>query len=384
MPLNASSQTADPARVRRTVLQAILLVTSAIVILWLLFALRAVLLLLAFTIIFCYLIAPLVDFFEGSVRIGRLTLRIPHTLAILIVYLLLGGAVALALEKVAPLLSDQLNAITQNMPNYAQQVDQYTKRLVALPSRYRLPQNLRQSLTDGINTTISSLWAWLQAMAVRTVRLTPYLLWFVLIPILGFFFLKDGKAISDKFLTTLPAADLRYRVAMFLKDVSETLAAYIRAQLLACLLVGSIEGTGLWLLGLPYPLVFAVAAGVFEFVPVIGPLAIGIVAVLVASFHSWQDAFAVFAFLAVFRLIHDYLIYPRLISHGVEIHPVVVILAVLCGVELGGVTGVFLSVPAAALLIVCWRHWRDLQSDRASLLVAADETPLIESLIAEE
>jgi predicted PurR-regulated permease PerM len=377
MPLNTNPSIADAARVRRLVLQVILLAAAAIVVAWLLFALRAILLLLAFTVIFCYLVAPLVGFFEGSFRVGRFAVRIPHTLAIIIVYLLLGGGLALALDKVAPMLSDQLSAFVENMPRYGRQLDEYTKQLAALPARYRLPQNLRQSLTDGMNATITGLWAWLQAMALRTVRLTPYLLWLVLIPVLGFFFLKDAKAISDKFLSTLPAADLRYRVTIFLKDVSQTLAAYIRAQLLACLIVGAIEGAGLWLLGLPYPLIFAVAAGMFEFVPVIGPLVIGVIAVLVASFHSWHDAFLVFAFLAIFRLIHDYLIYPRLISQGVEIHPVVVILAVLGGAELGGVTGVFLSVPAAALLLVCWRHWRDLQSDRASLLIGLDNSPLL-------
>jgi predicted PurR-regulated permease PerM len=258
------------------------------------------------------------------------------------------------------------------------------RSLATLPARYRLPVNWRQSLTEWLNATTLGVIEWLQGIAVRTVRLTPYLVWLVLIPVLGFFFLKDAKAISDRFILTLPAADLRYRVAIFLKDVSETLAAYIRAQLIACGIVGVIEGSGLWLLGLPYPLVFAVAAGLFEFVPVVGPLVIGVIAVLVASFHSWHSAFLVFAFLAIFRIIHDYLIYPRLISQGIEIHPVIVILAVLGGAELGGVLGVFLSVPVAALLIVCWRHWRDLQEDRALMLVGPDEEPLVESVIVGE
>ncbi len=376
MPLHPDSPNPDPARVRRIVLQIISLVIATIAIAWLLYALRAILLLLAFTAIFCYLIAPLVDFIEGSLRIGRFRLRVPHSVAIIIVYLLLGGGIALALDRVGPLLSEQLSAFTENMPNYARQLDQYTRQLATLPTRYRLPASLRQSLTDGINMTIVNLVDWLRAIVLRTVRLTPYLLWLVLIPVLGFFFLKDAGAISRRFLSTLPAADLRYRVTIFLKDVSETLAAYIRAQLLACLLVGVIEGLGLWLLGLPYPLVFAVAAGAFEFVPVVGPLVIGTIAVLVASFHSWNEALKVFAFLAIFRLVHDYLIYPRLISQGIELHPVVVILAVLGGAELGGITGVFLSVPVAALLIVCWRHWRDLQSDREPNPAGNRQAPL--------
>ncbi len=381
MPVNANSALPDPARIRRVVTQIVLIVIAAICVIWLILALRMILLLLAFTAIFCYLIAPLVEFFEFSFKIGNFEIRVPHTLAIIIVYLLLAGALAIALEKVAPLLSDQLNAFFENMPVYAKQLDQYAKQLSALPNRYRLPVSWRQSLTEGIDGTINSLLAWLQALALGSVRLATYLAWLVLIPVLGFFFLKDTKAISDKFLSTLPAADLRYRAALFLKDVSETMAGYIRAQLVVCLLVGVIVGIGLWLLGLPYPLVFAIAAGLFEFLPVVGPLLLGAVAILVASFHSWPNALLVFAFLAVYRLIHDYVIYPRLISRIVEVHPVLVILAVLSGAELGGVAGVFLSVPVSALLIVCFRHWRDLRQERSLALVGANNEPLVESVI---
>ena len=376
MPLNTDSLLSDPVRVRRIVTQVILLVAAAAAVVWMVFELRMILLLLAFTAIFCYLIAPLVDFFEFSIRVGRFVLRVPHTMAIIIVYLLMAGALAFTLEKVGPLLSDQLSAFFENMPNYAKQLDQYAKKLSALPSRYRLPPGWQQSLTDGVNSAVTGLLDWLQRVAFKTVRLATYLLWLVLIPVLGFFFLKDAKAISDRLLSSLPAADMRYRVATFLNDVSETMAGYIRAQLLACLIVGVVMGVGLWLLGLPYPLVFGVGAGLFEFVPLVGPISLGAVAVLVASFHSWRNALLVFAFLAIYRVIHDYVIYPRLISRGVEVHPVVVILAVLSGAELGGVVGVFLSVPVAALLIVCWRHWRDLRQDRSLALVGSDNEPL--------
>jgi predicted PurR-regulated permease PerM len=383
MALNGDSQISESARVRRIITQAVLLVAAAAAIIWLLFALRMILLLLAFTALFCYLIAPLVDFFEAPIRIGNFRLRVPHTLSIILVYLLLTLALVVAVEKVVPLISAQLSSFFENMPTYAKQLNAYVKQLTTLPAKYPLPMNWRQSLTDGLNTAITGLLDWLQALALKTVSLVPYLLWFVLIPVLGFFFLKDGKAISNRFLSTLPAADLRFRVAMFLKDVSETLAGYIRAQLLACLIVGVIEGLGLRLLGLPYALLFAVGAGLVEFVPLVGPLTLGVVAVLTASFHSWHNAFLVFAFLAIYRVIHDYFIYPRLISRGVEIHPLVVILAALSGAELGGVTGVFLSVPVAALLIVCWRHWRVLQQDRSFSLVSANEEPLIEDIVTE-
>lgn len=319
-----------------------------------------VLLMLAFTVMFCYLIAPLVDVVERPWRFSRSSWKLPRSLAISIVYLLLLGGIILAADEIAPRLSDQLTAFSDNVPAYAQQLDQYVKSLEKLPNRYRLPQSWRQPLLDWMASVRYGAVEWLKSIVGRTVRFALFLPWLVLIPVIGFFFLKDAKVASNRFLASLPESDLRHRLTHFLREVSETLAAYIRAQLMACAVVGVIEGAGLWMLGISYPLIFAIAAAVLEFVPVVGPLALGIAATLVASFHSTESAIAVASFLIAFRIIHDYVIYPRLIGAGVEIHPIAVVLAVICGAELGGVTGIFLSIPVAALLIVCWRHWREL------------------------
>lgn len=352
---------------QRNVLQIILLVCAAAGVLWLLYALRKIMLLLVFTVLFAYLIAPLVDLLSGPRQVGRLVWRAPRTLSIFAVYVLVFYGVFSAIDWMAPVLSDQLGALTANAPNYAKQLDQYGQWLARLPARYRLPLRWQQEFNEWLAIVTTNGWDWVQSLAWRTVGLTLYLDWLVLIPVIGFFFLKDGRRFRQYFLAALPKADLRVRVADFLQDVSETLAAYIRAQLIACLLIGVIVGTGLKLLGVSYPLVLGVAAGLLEFIPLVGPALIGITAALVASFHSWGSTLAVLAFLILLRLIHDYFVYPRLISRGVELHPVLVILAVLCGAELGGITGVFLGVPVMALLLVCLRHWRDLQVQRGVL-----------------
>lgn len=381
MPDQRIPAIATHQQARRIVVTVILLASLSAVAAWLLYALRGVLLLLIFTIIFCYLIVPLVDLVQ---RLGTAKPRMPRSLAITIVYLLLIGLIAFALDYAVPLLSEQLSAFWDNMPSYARQLDQYVRSLETLPNRYRLPMGWRQPLMDWIDTTRADLVDWLKSIVAKTFLMARFLPWLVLIPVIGFFFLKDAKSLSEKFLMTLPEVDLRYRLAVFLKDVSETLTSYIRAQLIACVLVGVIEGLGLWALGLRYALLFGVAAGVFEVIPVVGPAVLGLLAFFVASFHSWQSALIIAGFLAAFRLVHDYFTYPRLISAGVEIHPLAVILAVLCGAELGGVMGIFLSVPIVALLIVCWRHWRDLQLGRANPILAPDGKQITESLIVEE
>lgn len=358
----------ETARIRRVVIQVLLLLVATIVVGWLLYALRAILLLLALTVIFCYLVYPLVELIERPFRGGGGRSRMPRTLSLILVYAFLTGAIVFSIDRAGPALTDQLNELLDNLPAYARKFDQSKRWIFSLPSRYRLPLSWRQSATDSLNDASTSVVEWIEGVAARTLSLTWYLPWLVLIPALGFFFLKDARKISELLLSSFPAADIRNRVGLFLSDVSSTLAAYIRAQVLACLLVGLVEGVGLWLMGISYPLIFAIGAGVLEFIPLIGPLIIGVAATMVVGFHSWQSALLVAAFLLVFRMLHDYVIYPRLMGVGIRMHPILVILAVLSGAELAGVVGVFLSIPVVGLLLVCWRHWRDLRIGRDTII----------------
>lgn len=361
----------DPAQIRRVVLMVILLVAASVVVAWLLYALRMVILLLAFTALFCYLIAPVVDFVEHPFQIDW---KLPRGLAITIVYVVFIGGIVLSAEYLVPRLSEQISTFSDNVPTYAQQLDQYLKWLERWPNRYRLPFSWRQSLLDWMVASRQAAIEWLKAVVGQTFRSALFLPWLLVIPVVGFFFLKDAKTLSSRFLSSLPEADLRFRVAMFLSDVSTTLARYIRSQVIAGVFVGIVEGTGLWLIGVSYALIFAVAAAILEFIPVVGPVVLGLTAVTVANLHSDQNVVIVASFLITFRLIHDYLIYPRLVGAGIEIHPVIVILAVICGAELGGVIGIFLSVPVAALLIVCFRHWRELTTNGSQPRITVIET----------
>jgi len=182
--------------------------------------------------------------------------------------------------------------------------------------------------------------------------------WLVLIPILSFFFLKDADSFRRSVLAMLPRGRLRWRGDEFFQDVNSTLAAYIRAQLTACLLIGAICSIGFALIGLPSPLVLGLIAGMLEFVPLVGPLVVAILAAVLALLHSgFGMAFVVLLFLGVLRIVQDYVIYPRIIGEGIHLHPLAVILAILAGAEIAGVAGIFLAIPVIAIITVSYRHW---------------------------
>ena len=100
-----------------------------------------------------------------------------------------------------------------------------------------------------------------------------------------------------------------------------------------------------------------IVSGLLEFIPLVGPLAVALIATLIASSFSMQQALGVVVFLGIVRIVHDYVIYPRIIGHGMPLHPFAVIVAILCGAALAGVPGIFLAIPTVAILSVGYRHW---------------------------
>jgi predicted PurR-regulated permease PerM len=186
-----------------------------------------------------------------------------------------------------------------------------------------------------------------------------YLPWLLLVPILAFFLLKDALFLRDLGLRILPGKRSRLRGIEFLDELNETLAAYVRAQVTACLLIGVVCTIGFLVIGVPYAVVLGIAAGVLEFIPLAGPLTVGLVAASFAAFHSLGQVLAVLIFLVVLRAAQDYVVYPKIVGRGVHLHPLAIILAILCGAELGGLVGIFLAIPAVVVVTVTYRHYRE-------------------------
>jgi predicted PurR-regulated permease PerM len=151
----------------------------------------------------------------------------------------------------------------------------------------------------------------------------------------------------------------RARAESFLEDVNTTLAAYTRAQLISCFLIGSVCFLGFYLLDLNYALLLGILAGILEFIPLIGPLIMAVTATTIGAFYSPWQALYVATFLIVLRIIHDYVTYPRIVREGIHLHPLAIVLSVLAGEQIAGITGVFLSIPVVALLTVLAKHIRE-------------------------
>jgi predicted PurR-regulated permease PerM len=340
----------------RTVLVTVAVVLSVVAVLWLLWTLTTLLIVLTLSVFLAYLISPLVDACcRTFILLGR-PRCLPRGVAILMVYALIGLIVATSVALAAPGLAAQFRALMSVMP--ADATSASLQNVMAWFNRLPVDESIRSTMQQMLTRTLEATTAALQAGAVSVLAWVSSLPWLVLIPIFAFFLLKDAQAIRDGFVSLTRDEQRRRRMRHVLSDVNDALAAYIRAQLLACLIVGVITGLGFMLFGVPYALVLGVFAGMMEAVPLVGPAIVAIVVVGVSLFHGILLAVLALVYLAVVRILEDYVIYPRLIGRHIDLPPFAVILAVLAGAEIGGVTGVLLAIPVLATVIILVRHVR--------------------------
>jgi len=340
------------------VLRVILIVLVVAVTLWMIIKLTGVILLLILAIFFAYFVSPLVAFLSRPIRISGRKFAIPRVMAIVLSYLIIVCVIILGIYVLAPRLGSQFPEFTEQARVYWTSIGIKLQSWVEYFRSHRMPGPLLDAINGAIPSVIEKVSQTVSGVLASIAGWVIYIPWLILIPILSFFFLKDAESFRRSALQMLPRGRWRWRGDEFFQDVNSTLAAYIRAQLTACLFIGVVCAIGFTLLGLPSPLVLGLIAGVCEFVPLVGPLLVLVIASLLATLHGGLFlAFIVVAFLAVLRIVQDYIVYPRLIGQGIHLHPLAVIIAILSGAELAGVAGIFLAIPVVAILTVSYRHW---------------------------
>jgi predicted PurR-regulated permease PerM len=335
----------------RVLVRDMLVVAAVIGGFWLVYELGGLLLLLFFSVLFAYLLFPLVAFVQRRLRRGHR--EGSRALAITVVYVVLFGGLALWLTWVTPHLSDAV----RQLPGRIQAFEGKGNSPGGLQMHLRIPGLSGAAVDQILSTLVGTLEGGARRIASAVVSAASNIPWLILVPILGFFLLKDGQMLTEQFVEVLPQ---RWRAGApaLLDRVDEALSAFIRAQLLACLIVGGMVFAGFALLGVPFAPILAVVAGIAEFVPLVGPLVVAIASAVVAAFQSPMSAVWVLLFLGSLRILEDYAIYPRLIGSSVHLHPLGVILAVLVGGELGGAVGVLLAIPVLAIALAVYHHLR--------------------------
>lgn len=331
--------------------------------------------LVVISVFFSYLIDPLVRLIRRPFEGTKFEKLMPRSVAIIITYVLVGVGLGAVIASIAPKVIEQGKEFGANFPAYATGIQQGFSDLNRRFDRLRVPEDVQTKINEQALALGERVTAGFGNSIISAVT---YLPWLIIIPVFSFFFLKDVNSFRLVVLRMFPAGRWRSRADKVLEDVNNTLAAYIRAQLISCLLIGTLCTIGFYLIGLKYALLLGILAAIFEFVPMLGPLTIAIIVILTSAFSDQpSNAFYVAIFLIALRIAQDYIFYPRIVRGGIELHPVVIILSVLAGEQAAGIPGVFISIPIVAIATVFYRHIVEHQGGRgvfARLIESEEKT----------
>jgi predicted PurR-regulated permease PerM len=311
------------------------------------------------SVFFAYLLSPLVKAIRLPFKQYAIERFMPRSLAIVLSFLIVFSVIGLSVSYFAPTIVEQGKEFTDGLPTLVTRIRAASNDLGRRFDRLRLPQDVQTKLNEEADKVVDSVATFFTDVLFGGFLLNVVLFapWLILVPILTFFFLKDVNQVRLAVLRLFPPGRWRMRAEAVMQDVNTTLAAYTRAQLISCLIIGVVCTTGFYIIGLKYALLLGILAAIFEFVPLLGPLALATIATTTAAFsdNPWK-ALYVAIFLLTLRLIHDYITYPRIVRGGIHLHPLVIILAVLAGEQVAGIPGVFLAIPIVALFTVIYKH----------------------------
>lgn len=339
------------------VLATILLFLAAGAFVW---GARRTLIIFLFAIFFAYMLDPLVSLVArtrvGSGNRGR---------SILIVYLVLLGILVVVLSFAGPKLVAEARSLGDRLP---QLLEGLTSGQIAhqIGEKRGWSWNTQVRLEQFLEAHSNAILRWGQDVGRRAAEVAGNAIWILIIPILSIFFLKDADQFAQSLIEITDRRTQRQFLRGILDDLNFMLASYIRAQLILATISLVAYTVVLTILRVPYSLVLGVLGGFAEFVPVVGPLVAAASILGVAFLSNYPHLVLVAIFLGLWRLIQDYVNSPRIMGRSIELHPLAALFAVLVGAEIGGVLGVYLSVPAVATLRILyrrWQHYEDLQRD---------------------
>ena len=176
----------------------------------------------------------------------------------------------------------------------------------------------------------------------------------VLVLVVAFYLLLDGELLKERLYTMVPTKYLS-QVVFVEATVSTVLGGYLRGQLLMGLTIGTMAGVGTYALGVGYPVLIGVLAGILELVPMLGPWLASMPAVLIALFNPngpWPLTLFVAIYFLIIQQLESNVIGPRITGRAVGLHPLAAMMALLVGIELDGILGALFAVPVAGILFV--------------------------------
>jgi len=320
------------------ILLAILFLAALI---WVLIKLSNIITIFIIGALLAYILDPITSFLEykGLTRMQATSL----------VFLALALFLFLFIYFFVPLVIDQVKVIQHSFSS-GQGTEAIRRMERALKENIPLLKNANLDITTKINEAINHFSNSLFSLVGSLISLITTL---VVIPFVVFFLLKDGRNIKKGLVSIIPNRYFEMTLNLLYKT-DQQIGGYLRGQFFDAAIIGFLSIIALWILHVPYFLLIGTFAGLANMVPFVGPLTGAIVAILVVflSNGTINQMIMVAAAFGIIQLLDNVLVQPLVVAGSVQMHPLIVLFAVIIGGQFWGIMGMFLAVPAAAVIKV--------------------------------
>ena len=299
-------------------------------------------LIIAFSVLLTYALLPAVNFFDRFKYI-------PRGASILIVYILMLLGIAAFIAVISVPASKQVKQFANDYPQYVEQFNEGLPKLQQELDERKIQYDLRER-TDELVVNLENNTG--NAVTKTGTVITGFFgtlstLFFILF--VTAYFLHSGDKFVQRIIKLFPQR--RQRLARKLaNDYDRILGSFVRGQLLIAVIVAVTVGIFTTVIGLPYSVIIGLVAGITALIPVIGALLGVVLPVLIAAFVKPILIPIFLVFFIILNEFTDKFLYPRIVGKAVELHPLLVLFALLVGVSLAGIAGALLATPVLALI----------------------------------
>ena len=336
-----------------------MVLVSALVVagLYFIYLIKDVIGLVLISVFFALAIAPPVE------RLDRIGL--PRWLAIVLVYLGIAAAIVGIGLLIVPPLVEGIDGLSQDIPGYIEDLRE-NETFREYDDRYDITSSVEDQASE-LPTRLGDAAGTLRDVTVGV--FSSFIQLFSIL-VITFFLLIEGKRVLG-FVYRQLSAEREERIHAVADDISNAMSGYVFGAFVIAILAGTMTYVTLTLLGVPFALPLAIVNGFFALIPLVGATIGGILVSIVVAFTSFPVGFLIWGVtLFIYQQIENNLIVPKVYGTAVQIHPLVVILAILTGAALLGVLGALIAIPAAAAIQAVIRdYWS--YSDRNLARIAA-------------
>ncbi|WP_119560959.1 AI-2E family transporter [Vibrio cholerae] len=293
-------------------------------------------------------------------------LRIPRTLAVIIVITVFTGLMILAVFGLVPTIWKQVGNLINDVPNMYNGTQKF---ITSLPERY--PELAHLEIVESVignakNKVLGMGESVVKGSLASLVSLATLGVYLILVPLLVFFLLKDKQEMLRMASGILPRN--RKLANKVWEEMNQQISNYIRGKVLEIVIVGTVSYITFAILDLRYSVLLAVAVGLSVLIPYIGAAAVTVPVAIVALFQ-WGLTPQFYTLLIAYGIIQALdgnVLVPVLFSEAVNLHPVAIIIAVLVFGGLWGFWGVFFAIPLATLVKAVWKALPSIDEAPAS------------------